>query len=112
MFSALLYSTVDTRSCVSLSRLSRISHNFHMKMDSRRLFWTLFDVRLDSGSHRMSGYHFSALGFPRGGLGSCVGSLLRVLVSGSPCRMSLSLEEQYIFLPSRFFIGNLVSESE
>ena len=58
-----------------------------MKMDSGRLFWTLYDVHLDSGSHlsasvspeeyRMSGHHFSALGFLRGGLGSCVGSLLR-----------------------------------
>ena len=48
---------VDTRSCVSPRRLSRISHIFHM---------TLFDVRLASGSHlsvsgppeeyRMSGF--------------------------------------------------------
>ena len=42
VFSALLYSTVDTRSCVSLRRLSRISHMFHI---------TLFHVRLVSGSH-------------------------------------------------------------
>ena len=42
MFSALFYSTVDTRSCGSLSLLSRISHIFSVKMDSGRLSWTVF----------------------------------------------------------------------
>ena len=73
VFSAMLGPT-DTRSSVSLWRLSRISHIFYVKMDSRRQSWTLFYVRLVSGSHvsvsvspeeyRISGFlgdHFSAI---------------------------------------------------
>ena len=49
VFSAMLGAT-DTRSCVSLRRLSRISYIFYVKMDSGRLSWTLLYVRLVSGS--------------------------------------------------------------